>query len=143
MRPRRATIADLPDVEALLRICALTVDDVNNEAVQFHVSRDRTGLLGCAGVEEISSKVAVLRVLAVTERARRSGLAGLLLSTLIVDMRLRGIESILVMEDCAANYFARFGFTPAERESLPVTLLNSSEFSNVNVAEMGAMRVDL
>lgn len=78
MRPRLATKADLRDVEALLRTCSLPVGGIRSEAVQFHVSRDKTGLLGCAGIEALGGKVGLIRGVAVAERARRAGLAALL-----------------------------------------------------------------
>ncbi|MHA7684774.1 GNAT family N-acetyltransferase [Cupriavidus sp. PET2-C1] len=143
MRPRRATKADLRDVEALLRSCALSVGGIYSEAVQFHVSRDRTGLLGCAGIEELGGKVGLLQGVAVAERARRAGLAALLVSALVADLRLRGIESLVVRTETAAGYFSRLGFTPVDRVAIPLELLASHEFSDTSASTAALMRVTL
>lgn len=96
MRPRLATKADLPDVEALLRSCSVPAGGICSRAVQFHVSLDKRGLLGCVGIEEFDGRIGLLRGLAVVERARRAGLGALLVSALVTDVRLRGIESLVV-----------------------------------------------
>ncbi|EHP41110.1 N-acetyltransferase GCN5 [Cupriavidus basilensis OR16] len=121
MRPRQATTTDLSDVEALLQSCSLPAGGTHRQSVQFHVSRDKQGLLGCAGIEELGGNVALVRGLAVAKRARRAGLAGLLLS----DVRLRGIESLVVSTDTSAGYFSRLGFAPVELAALPPELRTS------------------
>ncbi|WP_432258053.1 GNAT family N-acetyltransferase [Cupriavidus sp. TMH.W2] len=143
MRPRRATKADLRDVEALLRSCSLPVGGIRSEAVQFHVSRDRTGLLGCAGIEVFGDSVGLLRGVAVAERARRAGLAALLVSALVADVRLRGIESLVVQSETAAGYFTRLGFTPVERATIPHELLASREFSDTGARTAAIMKAEL
>jgi amino-acid N-acetyltransferase len=111
--------------------------------VQFLVSRDREGLLGCAGIEEFSGNVALLWGLAVAKRARRAGLAGLLLSALVSDVRLRGIESLVVSTDTAASYFSRLGFAPVELAALPPELQTSAEFSTTNISGTRFLKVEL
>lgn len=143
MRPRLATKADLRDVEALLRACSLPVGRIRGEAVQFHVSRDGTGLLGCAGIEELGGKVALLQGVAVAERARGAGLAALLVSALVADVRLRGIESLVVRTETAAGYFTRLGFTPVDRAAIPHELLASREFSDTGARTAAIMKVEL
>ncbi|WP_316150615.1 GNAT family N-acetyltransferase [Cupriavidus sp. BIC8F] len=143
MRPRRATKADLRDVEALLRSCSLSVSGIHGEAVQFHVSRDRTGLLGCAGIEELGGKVGLLRGVAVAERARRAGLAALLVSALVTDVRLRGIESLVLRTETAAGYFSRLGFTPVDRAAISHKLLASREFSDTGTSTATVMKAEL
>ncbi|RDK05053.1 GNAT family N-acetyltransferase [Cupriavidus lacunae] len=143
MRPRHATKADLRDVEALLRSCSLPVGGIRSEAVQFHVSRDRTGLLGCAGIEALGGKVGLIRGVAVAERARRAGLAALLVSALVADVRLRGIESLVVRTETAAGYFTRLGFTPVDRAAIPHELLASREFSDTGARTAAIMKVEL
>ncbi|MGO4308167.1 GNAT family N-acetyltransferase [Cupriavidus sp. RAF12] len=143
MRPRHATKEDLRDVEALLRSCSLPVGGIRCEAVRFHVSRDRTGLLGCAGIEELGGKVALLQGVAVAKRARRAGLAALLVSALVADVRLRGVESLVLRTESAAGYFSRLGFTPVDRAAIPDELLASHEFSDTGTHTGTVMKVEL
>ncbi|MDW3687203.1 GNAT family N-acetyltransferase [Cupriavidus sp. CV2] len=143
MRPRHATTTDLPDVEALLRSCSLPAGGIRRQTVQFHISRDREGLLGCAGIEEFGGNVALVRGLAVAKRARCAGLAGLLLSALVSDVRLRGIESLVVSTDTAAGYFSRLGFAPVELAALPLELRASAEFSATAGSSTRLLKVEL
>jgi len=100
--------------------------------VQCHVSRDKRGLLGCVGVEEFDGRIGLLRGLAVAERARRAGLAALLVSALVADVRLRGIECLFVKADGASDYFSRLGFSPGDGAAIPPELLASPEFSDTS-----------
>ncbi|WER49914.1 GNAT family N-acetyltransferase [Cupriavidus sp. WKF15] len=111
--------------------------------MQFHVSRDRTGLLGCAGVEEFGGSVGLLRGVAVVQRARRAGLAALLVSALVADVRLRGIDTLVVGTKVAAGYFSGLGFTPADRADVPLELLASREFANTNISEATLLKAEL
>ncbi|WER50411.1 GNAT family N-acetyltransferase [Cupriavidus sp. WKF15] len=142
MRPRLATKADLRDVEALLQACSLPVGGIYREAVQFHVSRDKTGLLGCAGIEAFGD-VGLLRGVAVAERARRAGLAALLVCALVADVRLRGIECLVVQTETAAGYFTRLGFTPVERAAIPHDLLLSLELANASISDTALLKAKL
>ncbi|CAG9187450.1 GNAT family N-acetyltransferase [Cupriavidus pinatubonensis] len=143
MSARHATTADLPDVEALLGSCSLPVGGIRSEAVQFHVSRDKTGLLGCAGIEVFGDRIGLLRGVAVEQRARRSGLAALLVSALVADVRLRGIDTLVAGTKAAAGYFSRLGFTLADRAAIPPALLTSHEFAHTHIAEMTLLKAEL
>ncbi|WP_410054134.1 GNAT family N-acetyltransferase [Cupriavidus sp. BIC8F] len=111
--------------------------------MQFHVSRDKSGLLGCAGIEEFDGSVGLLRGLAVAERARRAGLAALLVSALVADVRLRGIDTLIVGTTVAAGYFSHLGFTPADRAAIPPELLASREFANTSISETTLLKAEL
>ncbi|ODV43777.1 acetyltransferase [Cupriavidus sp. UYMMa02A] len=143
MRPRHATTADLLDVEALLRSCSLPVGGIRNKAVQFHVSRDRTGLLACAGIEMFGGSIGLLRGVAVEQRARRAGLAALLVSALVADVRLRGIDALVVGTKAAAGYFSRLGFTLADPAAIPLELLASREFAHSVISETTLLKAEL
>jgi len=143
MRPRHATKADLREVEALLRSCSLPVGGIHDETVQFHVSRDKTGLLGCAGIEVFADGIGLLRGVAVAQRARRAGLAALLVSSLVADVRLRGIDTLVVGTKAAAGYFAGLGFTPADAAAFPPELLASREFDNSSISETPLLKAEL
>ena len=143
MRPRHATKGDLPDVKALLQSCTLPSESIGGKSVQFLVSREKTSLLGCIGAQELDGKVALLRELVVAERARRAGLAALMVSVLVADLRMRGIESLVVSTNNAVGYFSRLGFTPVDRKKVLPESLASQELSNGNTRGMVLMRVEL
>ncbi|WP_238587095.1 GNAT family N-acetyltransferase [Cupriavidus sp. IDO] len=111
--------------------------------MQFHVSRDKTGLLGCVGIEVFGDSVGLLRGVAVAERARRAGLAALLVSALVADVRLRGVDTLVVGTRAAAGYFSLLGFTLADPAAIPPELLASREFANARISEMALLKAKL
>lgn len=143
MRPHYATEKDLPEIEALLRACALSIEGVRAHIEQYIVVRDNAGLLGCVGIEQ-SGTVGLLLGLAVAQRARSAGLGELLISAIVADARQRGVESIFVQTTSASAYFARFGFAPiGTSQEVPRALLPSQEFSTNKAAPGTLMRTAL
>ncbi len=49
---------------------------------------------------------------------RRVGLAALLVSALVADVGLGGIESLVVRTETAAGFFSRLGFSPVDRAAM-------------------------
>ncbi|MGY2492730.1 GNAT family N-acetyltransferase [Cupriavidus necator] len=127
MRPRYATEQDWPEVEALLSASSLAVDGMHEHSTQYIVVRDNAGLLGCAGIERYET-TGVLRALAVVQRARSAGLGELLIAAIVADLRLRGVESIVLQTRSASAYFARLGFTPIDISELPQAVRPAHEF---------------
>lgn len=77
------------------------------------------------------------------KRARRAGLAALLVSALVADVCLRGVESLVLRTESAAGYFSRLGFTPVDRAAIPDELLASHEFSDIGPHTGTVMKVEL
>lgn len=142
MRPHYATASDLPEVEALLRACALPVEGVCEHIEQYIVVRDNAGLLGCVGIEQYGT-VGLLRGLAVAPRARSAGLGELLISAIVADAREHGVESIVLHAASTTAYFARFGFAPISTLEVPRALLPSQEFLRSNAAVGTVMQTAL
>lgn len=142
MRPHYATRADLPEVEALLRSCALEVEGLHEHIEQYFVVRDNSGLLGCVSVEQYGT-IGLLRGLAVAPQARSAGLGELLMSAAVADARQKGVESVVLRTATAATYFSRFGFAPIGTSEVPNAVLYSQEFSRTNPIEGTAMQIAL
>lgn len=126
MRPKYATEADWPEVETLLSRSSLFVEGIHERITQYFVARDNAGLLGCVGIEEYGA-TGVLSVLVVAERARSAGLGELLIAAIVTDLRLRGVESIVLWTKTAADYFTRLGFTPISAADLPQSARSARE----------------
>ncbi|MDW3684572.1 arsenic resistance N-acetyltransferase ArsN2 [Cupriavidus sp. CV2] len=125
MRPHYANEKDTKEVQDLLQACGLAVDGVAEHIGNFLVVRDNAGLLGCAGVENYG-QVAVLRSVAVAERARSAGLGELLVAAMLAEARTRGVQSVVLQTTTAVDYFARLGFEPVERACMPQELLDTA-----------------
>lgn len=66
----------------------------------------------------------------------------LLVSALVADVRLRGIESLVVRTETAAGYFSRLGLTPVDCAPTQ-ELLASREFSDTSTSRATIMKVEL
>jgi amino-acid N-acetyltransferase len=142
MRPHYATENDFPEVEALLRDCALPIEGVREHIERYIVVRDNAGLLGCVSIEQYGD-IGLLRGLAVAQRARSAGLGELLISTIVAEVRQRGVESIVLHTTSASAYFARFGFAPIAISEVPRALLPLKEFPLRDAAEGTVMQTAL
>ncbi|RDK11441.1 GNAT family N-acetyltransferase [Cupriavidus lacunae] len=127
MRPHYATEKDWPEVEALLSASSLALDGMHEHLTQFLVVRDKAGLLGCAGIERYET-TCVLLALAVVQRARSAGLGELLIAAIVADLRLQGVESIVLQTRSASGYFARLGFTQIDISELPQSVRPAQAF---------------
>ncbi len=137
MRPYLATEADWPDIEALLRASCLSSESSHDHTTQYMISRDKSGLLGCAGIERYET-TGVLRALAVAQRAQSAGLGELLISAVVADGRQRGIETIVLQTRNASGYFARLGFAPVGISDLPASIRPTHEIDHSS-NEMGTL----
>ena len=137
MRPYYATEADWPEIEALLRASCLSSEERHDHITQYMIARDKSGLLGCAGIERYET-TCVLRSLAVAQRARSAGLGELLISAIVADVRQQGIETIVLQTKTASGYFARLGFAPISLSDIPSSVRPSHEFDR-SANEIGTL----
>ncbi|MGO4330938.1 arsenic resistance N-acetyltransferase ArsN2 [Cupriavidus sp. 2TAF22] len=142
MRPHNATEKDREEVEDLLRACALPLEGVACHIGNFLVVRDNAGLLGCAGVENYGH-VAVLRSVAVAQRARSAGLGELLVAAMLAEARTRGAQSVVLQTTTAAAYFARLGFEQVERACMPPELQDAISLREAGPAPATVMQAAL
>ena len=149
---RPAQPGDLAAVRSLLASCSLPVDGVADQFDAGYVVAEQAGaIVGVAGVER-HGRYGLLRSVAVAP-AWRSGGVG---SALVLD-RLQwsdetGLEALFLLTTDASRYFHRHGFRVAARESAPVEIQRSREFSEMcpssaqlmrlhaNAAELAAIR---
>jgi amino-acid N-acetyltransferase len=142
MRPHPATLADLPGIKKLLNACALESDGLDRQIDRYLVVRDMSGVIGCACAEQYGA-VGVLKVIAVSERARSSGLGELLLGALVADVRQRGVQSLVLRTERATGFFSRLGFTPISPADVPPPLLGFREFTGDRSAKGTVMQAVL
>jgi amino-acid N-acetyltransferase len=128
MRPHPATQDDLDDLRKLLHACALDCDGIEEQIDRFLVVRDISGLIACACAQQYG-QVCVLKVIAVIERARSSGLGELLLGALVTDIRQRGAQALLLRTRSASGFFSKLGFTAINPADVPSSVHAAPEFS--------------
>lgn len=111
MRPHPAKADDLCDLQILLESCGMNYAGIEAQIERFFIVRDISGIIGCAYAEQ-DGAVALLKVIAVSQRARSAGLGELLLNALVAEFRQRGVQTLVLRPMGAGGFFARQGFTP-------------------------------
>jgi len=138
MQLRAAAASDLVSIEALLRASDLPVAGVADHLPNFTVAVDAGTLIGCGGIE-YHGNFALIRSIAVAERARGGTLGKAIVAHLLADCRSRAIEAVALRTTTAEGYFARQGFVRIALSDVPGPLLSSGQFAGVCPASASVM----
>jgi len=125
---RRASASDWQSLRQLLIDAGLPIEDIGPTMLNdFLIAETGGSIVGVVGLQKFE-KIGLLRSLVVAERARRSGLGGLLLGALEEDARTSGINQLWLLTIDADGFFARQGFEMTPREQAPVSIRQTEEF---------------
>jgi N-acetylglutamate synthase-like GNAT family acetyltransferase len=126
---RPATPGDLDGAIRLLQRAGLPVADLS--ANRLALAADHDGVLqGVIGLESFG-KTALLRSLVVSEDARGGGIGPGLVTALEVACAADGVEEIWLLTIDADDLFSELGYAPRARDSAPVAIRNTQEFSGL------------
>lgn len=142
MEIRHAQPSDEARILALVAASQLPITGVLEHVADYRVADQDGEVLGVAGLE-IHGSVALLRSLAVDERARGLGVAAALCRALLDDARCRGIQVIYLRTREAEAYFRRFGFNRVCRKLVDARALVSAEFRGVVAPRTITMKLPL
>lgn len=139
---RGATPADLSAVETLvagagLPLAGLAECVVAGTAV-VAIAPDG-GVAGVAATERHGT-TAVLRSVAVAEGERGRGLGRALVDRALADAGGAGVREAWLLTETAATWFARLGWTAADRTAAPAAVAASVEFAGACPASAIALR---
>jgi len=124
---RQAHAADWPAIEALLKAHHLPLEGAREHLSTFVVAQAGREVVGCAGAEP-RGDVALLRSVAVAPGLHRQGIGRQMVSLVLEEARRRHFKAVALLTTTARDYFARLGFTPADRAKAPAALQRSAEF---------------
>src|SRR2546430_6957015 len=127
MQIRSATNSDLSAVEGLLAASDLPTDGVRDNFSSFVVADDNGAIAGAIGLEKYGS-FALLRSAVVSPDHRGNGVGRRLVEQLLERAEEAGVDEIFLLTTTAEEYFPRFGFTRAERATVPDAVKASAEF---------------
>lgn len=124
---RPATLADVPQMEALMAPFVVTGDllprsnyDLCRHIKEYVVAEAANGDVGGAGSLKIYSReLAELAGLAVRAEYQGAGLGRALVAALLADARALGVREIFALTRKPA-FFLRLGFEPAEKVQFPL-----------------------
>ena len=142
MEIRPARLDDLAAVQALLKDAALPWEDVAPHLGAFLVGERDGELIACAGFEHYGAE-ALVRSVAIAASLRSAGLGAALCDTLLGDARRRGVRDAYLLTTTAPRFFARQGFAPIARESVPPAIRATREFAELCPASAVVMHREL
>lgn len=140
---RPAWPADLPAVEEALGAANLPLDGLREqfgEAYAVAVSVGR--VVGVEGIE-VYGDDGLLRSAVVLDAWRGRGIGDALTRDRIEWARRRGLRSLFLLTTTAGDWFPRFGFVPADRDSAPDAVRRSREFAEACPTSALFMRLPL
>jgi amino-acid N-acetyltransferase len=131
MNVEPARSSDFDAIVRLLDDAGLPHADLRPEHLaHFLVARDADGIAGVVGME-VRGDAGLLRSLAVAMDRRGGGWASRLVDALEARARHSGIRTLYLLTTTAEGFFARRGYTTADRATVPDAILATEEFRSI------------
>jgi N-acetylglutamate synthase-like GNAT family acetyltransferase len=125
----RASAEDLIGVLSLLKSLQLPTAGVADHFGNFFVAKENERLAGAIGLERYGT-LGLLRSAAVAPRLQKSGVGSKLTRLLIAFAKAEGLTELVLFTPTAGDFFARFGFVPANRENYHSQLKASAQWGD-------------
>jgi protein-tyrosine-phosphatase/N-acetylglutamate synthase-like GNAT family acetyltransferase len=135
-----ATPEDRAELEELLVAAGLPLEGLDD--TELVIARMNGALVGAAGLERWQS-FGLVRSVVVAAEHRKSRIAELLVRDRLCAARFDGLVAVYLLTTGAADYFARFGFAPVERSTLPRALEKSTQLAIPVCSTATAMKLQL
>lgn len=136
-----ARTEDLPAIEALVTEAGLPAD-VAPHLSGFLVARHQGRVVGCTGMEAKGAD-ALFRSLAVSPAYRGAGVGRRLYEALVRSARAKGVERAYLLTTTIAPLAESWGFRRIDRDSVPATIRQTTQFQGACCASAVAMSQDL
>ena len=124
---RAAVDGDMRGIEELLRGSRLPTTDLADSRPEFLVACEGPEIIGVGGLE-IHGDVGLLRSVVVVDRLRGHGIGRILVDAVEASARDRGVASLLLLTETAADFFGRLGYSEIARDDVPQGIRNCAEF---------------
>lgn len=122
--------SDREYVERLLARNDLPVADLGEKLDCLYCWEVDGERVGVGGLEPCGDR-ALLRSVAVEERARGEGHGRALCEGLLDEAASRGFEEVFLLTTTASEFFADLGFVEVDRESAPAAIRETTEFAEL------------
>jgi len=124
---RAATGSDLSIAIEMLDLAGLPTQDLSIRHLAL-VAESEASVAGVVGLETFGN-VGLLRSLIVSPNARGGGIGRLLVKSLELSARKRGIRELWLLTIDADQFFSKLNFEVRQREFAPEVIRGSQEFS--------------
>lgn len=126
----------------MLAAAGLPVADLTTSAVEFLVAETDGAVIGAVGLEPHAPS-GLLRSLVVLPHARGLGIGVALVDALERHAQSRGLSRLVLLTETAGAFFARRGYVPVDRASMPAEILATAEFQSLCPASALCLSRDL
>jgi len=123
-------VADLQQLQALLRANHLPADDCREQASIFCAIYYAGELIAAGGLEP-AGEYALLRSVVVRADHRGEGLARAITEHLLRRAEAEGRAAVYLLTETAADYFTSLGFTAIDRGEVPLPITRTRQFSSL------------
>jgi amino-acid N-acetyltransferase len=129
VRIESARSDDLPAIRTLLDEHRLPHAAIERHVGDSLVARADDRVIGCAAVERYGA-AGLLRSVAVAAAHRGTGLGIRLTAAALDHARARGVRTLYLLTETAADFFPRFGFRRVARAAVDPAVRQSVEFTS-------------
>jgi len=137
-----ASADDLAAGVGLLRDCGLPHEDIGEHLSDLIAAKQGETLIGTVALQACD-RVGLLRSLAVTEAYRSQGLGAGLVTRIVTYAGSKRIERLFLLTTTAQDFFAKRGFEPFDRSSVPAAIAGTEEFRSLCPASAVCMCKDI
>ena len=139
---RRATAADLPEVQHILRETQLGEEGLSEHFPNFFVAEVDGAIVGVIGIE-VYGEQGLVRSAAVLQPFQRRGIGDALVDAVERFGLDCGVKEFALLTTSAAEYFERRGFVRVARDTIRGTILSSEQFRGTCPSTAAVMRKTL
>lgn len=125
-----ASIDEFDSVYRLLADNNLPVLDLGDHFGAFIVAKFESTLVGTVGLE-VHDQFALLRSLCVADSHRSRRIGAALVSAIEHGASARGVRALYLLTTSADGYFAALGFVAVERQTVPLPIQGTAQFSSL------------
>lgn len=129
-------------VETLLKRNGLPSDDVMAKPDCFYIGYDDDERVGIGGIETFDTD-GLLRSIVITQRARENGFGTALCEALERTAYADGVETLFLLTTTASEFFADLDYVTIERNAVPETIQQTTEFAEFCPTTATCMRKSL
>jgi amino-acid N-acetyltransferase len=138
---RPAAERDLPAIAELLASVGLPTADLAAHVENFVVHESGGSVVAVGGLE-VCGRFALLRSVAVAPGLQGHGLGGQVCDRLEAIAKERGVSAIYLLTETAVAFFAKRGYVRVARDTAPLEIAATEEYSRLCPASAVLMRRD-
>jgi len=140
MKLRACKESDLEDIKHLLEENKLPFDDIAELRKNIVVAENDKGEFIGIGALEIYGKIGLFRSLVVAKNARNKTYGSIIYKHVEDKGKNIGVRELYLLTENACKYFENLGFTEVVRDTVPVEIKNTNQFSSLCPASARIMR---